>query len=81
MTGRELIVYILENHLEDAPVFKDGTFVGFNSESEFALRMGVGNGTVQTWAKLGLIDAIQIGNELYIPIVKPFVTGGNENEL
>lgn len=81
MTGRELIVYILENHLEDAPVFKDGTFVGFNSESEFAAKMNVGTSTVRTWADLGLVDAVRIGNELYIPIVKPFVTGGNENEL
>ena len=80
MTGRELIVYILENHLEDEPVFKDGTFVGFNSENEFAHRMDVGIGTVRAWAEMKIIDAIKIGNELYIPTVNPFVTGGKENE-
>lgn len=80
MTGRELIVYILQNHLEDEPVFKDGTFVGFNSESEFAAKMNVGTGTVRAWADMKVIEAIKIGDELYIPTVNPFVTGGKENE-
>jgi len=80
MTGRELIVYILQNHLEDEPVFKDGTFVGFYSENEFAAKMNVGTGTVRTWAKMQMIEAVQVGDELYIPTVNPFVTGGNENE-
>ena len=80
MTGRELIVYILENHLEDEPVFKDGTFVGYISDKEVAIKMNVGINTVKAWADLGIIDAVHIGDRLYIPAVNFFVTGGNKNE-
>ena len=34
MTGRELILYILQNGLENEEVFKDGIFVGFIPEEE-----------------------------------------------
>ena len=34
MTGRELILYILSNGLENEPVFKDGKFIGFMTEEE-----------------------------------------------
>lgn len=81
MNGRELIVYILENHLEDEPVFKDGTFIGFYSEDEFAAKMNVGIGTVQAWSELHIIHAVKIGDKLYIPAVNYFVSGGNNDEL
>ena len=45
MTGRELIMYILENHLEDEPVFQNGTFVGYVSDVKFAEILGVGVGS------------------------------------
>ena len=47
MTGRELIMYILENHLEDEPVFQNGTFVGYVSDVKFAEMLGVGVATVR----------------------------------
>ena len=69
MTGRELIMYILENHLEDEPVFRNGTFVGYTSDVKFAEMLGVGLATVHTWALLGrLKGAIMIGDKIYIPI-------------
>lgn len=68
MTGRDLIVYILENHLEDEPIFKDGKIIGFMTEEEAALAFGVGVACVQTWAKLGIIFSVQVGNKYYIPI-------------
>lgn len=80
MTGRDLIVYILENHLEDEPVFKDGTFVGFISEGEFASKLEVGTQTVRTWVDLNIVNGMYIGDKLYIPAVNAFVTGGNEDE-
>ena len=67
MTGRDLIVYILENNLEDAQVFEDGKLLGFLSISEFALKLGVGTATVDTWFKMGLIKGFKIGEEVYIP--------------
>ena len=61
MTGRELIMYILENHLEDEPVFQNGTFIGYVSDTKFAEMLGVGVATVHTWILLGRVkDAIMI---------------------
>lgn len=69
MTGRELIMYILENHLEDEPVFQNGTFIGYMTDKKFAETLNVGLATVHTWIALGYIkDAITIGNITYIPI-------------
>lgn len=69
MTGRELILYILENHLEDEPVFQNGTFVGYVSDKKFAETLGVGLATVHAWVLLGHVkDTIRIGDAVYIPI-------------
>lgn len=50
MTGRALIIYILENNLENKEIFKDGKIVGFISVSEAASKFNVGVGTVKTWS-------------------------------
>lgn len=34
MTGRDLILYILMNNLEDEPVFEEGKFIGFVTDVE-----------------------------------------------
>lgn len=68
MTGRELICYILENHLEDEPVFKDGTFIGFMSEDKFAATGDVGIATVRASVQLGLLNGIEINGKTYLPI-------------
>lgn len=69
MTGRELIMYILENHLEDEPVFKNGAFVGYISDKKFAEMLGVGSATVEAWVLLGRIKgSIMIGDTIYIPV-------------
>ena len=67
MTGRDLIVYILQNGLENEPVFKDGKFLGFLTTGEAARKAHVGSATIDVWATWGLIDAIQIDGGLYIP--------------
>ena len=70
MTGRELIMYILENHLEDEPVFQNGTFVGYVSDVKFAEILGVGVATVRAWIMLGRIkDAIMIGDAMFVPTI------------
>jgi hypothetical protein len=66
MTGRDLIIYILENHLEDDPVFKDGIFVGFTTPELAAAKCGVGVETVRLWFHLGYIDGVKCDYELYI---------------
>lgn len=67
MTGRDLIVYILENKLEDRPVFDNGEFLGFVSVAEAAERCGVGIGTVCVWISQGLIYGIKVNDEIYVP--------------
>lgn len=67
MTGRALIIYILENNLENEEIFKDGKIVGFISVSEAASKFNVGVGTVKTWVDLGLLDGVYIHDDLYIP--------------
>ena len=70
MTGRELIIYILENHLEDEPVFQNGTFVGYVSDVKFAEMLDVGVATVRAWIMMGRIkDAIMIGDVLFVPAI------------
>lgn len=46
MTGRDLIVYILANHLEDEPIFKDGKFIGTLGIEEAAAKLDAGNATL-----------------------------------
>lgn len=67
MTGRDLIVYILEHHLEDEPVFKDGRFIGFLTVGEVAEVLDVGVSTVRTLATLDRIEYIIDGGRIYIP--------------
>lgn len=67
MTGRELIIYILENKLEDEPVFKDGKFIGFLTAGEAAARMNVGVATVYTWIHQGRIDGLILKDTVYVP--------------
>ena len=68
MTGRDLIIYILENNLENEPVFKDGKFVGFMTAVEVAEKMNVGVATIFTWWSQGVLEGIVSGGTLYIPV-------------
>ena len=69
MTGREFILYILSNNLENEQLFdKDGTFIGFMTIEEAAVKFGVGSSTVNTWILLGRLRAVMIGNRMYIPV-------------
>ena len=61
MTGRDLVLYILSNHLEDEPIFKDEKFIGFINISEAAEKMNVGVNTIYAWIAERQIDFIDIG--------------------
>lgn len=67
MTGRDLIIYILTNNLEDEPVFKDGRFIGFITASEAAVRLDVGTSTIYTMIYRGLIPGVLARDVVYIP--------------
>lgn len=61
MTGRELVIHILSNGLEDADISEL-----FIAEEEAAVKLNVGIATVKTWASLGLIHCIVIDGKTYI---------------
>lgn len=67
MTGRDLIIYILTNNLEDEPVFKDGKFIGFMTAGEAAVKMNVGVATIYTWIYQGRMPGLLFGDTVYIP--------------
>lgn len=76
MTGKELILYILQNNLEDEIVLQDGFFVGFMTEGEAAVKFGVGVETIRTWYRIEKLKGIQIGDSLYFlkDVADPRVT-------
>lgn len=67
MTGRELIIYILENHLEEEEIFKDDKITGLLTLSEAAERYEVGRETVYSWIKLGYLDSVIIFGRVLVP--------------
>lgn len=68
MTGRELILYILENGLENEEVFRDNKLMGFISAEELAAKMEVGPATVRTWIRLHNVEVLRAADTIYIPI-------------
>ena len=67
MTGRDLILYILANGLEDEPVFKDGKFIGFMSKYDAAAKLNVGPATINTLVQLNKLEGVVVREGLYIP--------------
>lgn len=67
MTGKELIMYILANNLENEQVFKNGVFVGFMSVEEAAVKLGVGVNSIHSLIALGQIDCIRTDVKYFIP--------------
>lgn len=65
MTGKELIIYILKNDLEDEIVIKDGIFVWLMDENEAAVKFGVGIAQIKAWYICGMISGTKIGEHLY----------------
>jgi excisionase family DNA binding protein len=67
MTGKDLIIYILENNLENEPVFQHGKFIGFVTAGEVAEQLNVGVATIYVWVYQKRLEGILVGGSLYIP--------------
>ena len=67
MTGRDLIIYILANNLEDELVFQDGKFAGYITVDEAAVRMNVGVAMIYALINLEMLDCIIVGDTVFIP--------------
>ena len=79
MTGRDLILYILANNLENEPVFADGRFIGFVTAGEAAAKLHVGIATILAWIQTGRIKESVIFNDtVYIPANFELVEDSNE---
>ena len=69
MTGKELILYILNNNLENENIFdENGIFIGLMSIEETAAKFDVGVYTIETWEYMGWIKGVTIGDKLYFPV-------------
>ena len=55
MTGKELILYILQNDLENEIVIEEGIFIGAINEEKAAIKFDVGIATIQAWRKCGIL--------------------------
>lgn len=67
MTGRDLILYILSNGLENEPVFKNGKFIGFLTPDEVAVQKNVGLATVHAWVHQDRLESVAVREGIYIP--------------
>jgi hypothetical protein len=65
MTGKELILYILQNNLEDTVVLNGAIFVGFMTVEEAAVKFNVGTATVKAWYDCRMLEGTKIGDTLY----------------
>ena len=65
MTGKELILYILQNNLENTIVLDGCFFIGFMTEEETAVKFNVGTETVRAWHACKMLDGTKIGDSLY----------------
>ena len=61
MTGRELILHILSNGLEESDISEL-----FMTEEEAAVRLHVGIATIKAWTELGLVKCIDINGKTYV---------------
>ena len=71
MTGKELMMAIIENDMEDEDIFGDKGLFGFLHVKllpveQVALRYRVGVETVHAWCLLGRMKEIRIGGKIYI---------------
>lgn len=76
MTGKELILYILQNDLENVIVLENGFFVGFMTEEEAAVKFGVGVAQIRAWYICKMLKGTKIGDCLYFrkDVADPRVT-------
>lgn len=65
MTGKDFILYILQNDLEDKEFCEDGVLNWFLTAEQLANDLDVGVETVKAWYRLCMIDGVVIGGSVY----------------
>ena len=64
MTGRDLIIYILQNHLEDTEILTDSNHM-FLTVEEAAVKYGTGVATIKAMINRSILKGMKIG-ETYL---------------
>lgn len=64
MTGKDLIIYILQNNLENASAIEIINKV-LLTEDQIAAKFGVGIETIRAWQSLKVIDGICLRGKMY----------------
>lgn len=68
MTGREIIMYILENNLENEEFNNSSVFIDYITTGEAAIKFNVGYATIKAWIDEDKIHgAINVDGKIYIP--------------
>lgn len=67
MTGKDLIIYILEHNLENEPIYNNGAIVGFITDEQAAAKYEVGVETIRAWVLLHILEGVYVEDHLYIP--------------
>ena len=68
MTGRDLIIYILENGLEDKEVFDGDRMLGFETLHDLAEKKDTGIETILALCKMHDVQTVFINDKVYIPV-------------
>lgn len=66
MTGREIIMFILENHLEDTVIFDRSKFRGLLTVEEVAVMLNYGAPTVKALYEMKKIPGFEVNGTIYI---------------
>lgn len=66
MDGRELIIYILENGLENENIFSKEFLKFMPTIETVAVTFNVGVATVEAWIKNDCLRAIEFDDQVYI---------------
>lgn len=61
MTGRDLIIYILQNHLEDTEIFTDSNHM-FLTVEEAAVKYGTGVAIIKAMVDRNILKGMKIGD-------------------
>lgn len=65
MTGRDLIIYILQNHLEDTEILTDSNHM-FLTVEEAAVKYGTGVATIKAMINRSILKGMKIGETYFI---------------
>lgn len=76
ITGRDLVMYILKNKLEDKPINDIWCLKSFITAKQAAVRYNVGEETIKAWFAMGRLNGIQIGKTIYVtPVTTEYIKG------